>query len=117
LFFPLGAVAWAGCTSQEVVVVKADGGPGAEGGTEEKDSGRVEQPPIGTVTDSGVSGQRLGDKGCKADEDCSSNLCVIAALEADNYCSTGCTKETAKTQCVKPLAGTCGRLLVCDPPP
>ena len=106
----------AACTDEQVVVIKADAGDSDAGATQ-TDSGKVEQPPIGTQTDSGVSGRRLGDRGCKTNEDCDSNNCFIAATEADNFCTANCTKATASTVCVAPLPGTCSRQLVCDPPP
>ncbi|MFO0742555.1 MAG: hypothetical protein U0270_42170 [Labilithrix sp.] len=111
-------IALAACKDQEVVVIKADASA-SDGGetTTRPDANKVDQPPTGTVTDSGVSGRRLGDRGCKANEDCDSNLCVIGLEEENNYCSLNCTKENAPTVCIEPLAGSCSRTLVCDPPP
>jgi hypothetical protein len=109
------ALVWTACSSENVVVIKADAAANDASSTEKPDS-RAEQPPVGTQTDSGVSGRRLGDRGCKVNEDCDSNNCFIAAVEADNFCTKNCTKASAATDCPKPLPGTCSRQLVCDPP-
>lgn len=112
---PVTMLAWPACKDQEIVVIKADAGDTDSGPGTTTDSGKVDQPPTGTVTDSGVSGRRLGDRGCKTNDDCDSNLCFLAALEADNFCTANCTKETAPEVCVAPLKGSCSRQLVCDP--
>lgn len=119
LFFlwPVLALAWPlACNDEQVVVIKADAGD-PDGSSQKTDSGKVEQPPIGTQTDSGVSGRRLGDKGCKVNEDCDSNNCFIGATDNDNFCTKSCTKASAATDCPSPLPGTCSRQLICDPPP
>ena len=119
-FFLLPALALAlapavACNDENVVVIKADSGA-SDGGAEPRDSGKIDQPPIGTQTDSGVSGRRLGDKGCKVNEDCDSSNCFIGATDSDNFCTKSCTKATAATDCPAPLPGTCSRQLICDPP-
>lgn len=112
---PLLVFAWPACKDEQIVVIKADAGD-VDAGSAKTDAGKVEQPPVGTPTDSGVAGRRLGDRGCKVNEDCDSNVCFIAATETDNFCTANCTKETASTVCVAPMPGSCGRQLVCDPP-
>jgi hypothetical protein len=102
------------CKDEQVVVIKADASA-ADAAANEPDA-HVEQPPAGTQTDSGVPGRRLGDKGCKTNEDCDSNVCFMAATEADNFCTRNCTKASAATDCPSPLPGTCSRQLVCDAP-
>jgi hypothetical protein len=102
------------CKDEQVVVIKADASA-ADAAANEPDA-HVEQPPAGTQTDSGVAGRRLGDKGCKTNEDCDSNVCFMAAIEADNFCTRNCTKASAATDCPAPLPGTCSRQLVCDAP-
>lgn len=98
------------CTDHEVVVLKADGAAPAA----TTDAGKVEQPPDGTETDSGIAGRRLGDKGCKGDADCDSGYCFLAASETDNFCTLRCTQAEKKEICVPPLTGECSRSLVCE---
>jgi hypothetical protein len=114
LLLPAALLSWSACKDEQVVVIKADAGD-VDARTEE-DGGDTEQPPDGTQTDAGLAGRRLGDKGCKGDQDCDSNTCVIAANAADNYCSAKCTAASAPTVCVPPLTAHCSRTLVCDPP-
>lgn len=103
------------CKDQEVVVIRADAGAEDAEPAAKDDGGGEEQPPTGTVTDSGVAGRRLGDHGCKANEDCDSNLCAIGIDESQSYCTLNCTPENAKTVCVSPLSGACSRTFLCTP--